>query len=167
MPTSVAEKTRNTINSYPFIYRALQADILNHTATASFLLNTEETESVAAAVRRYQSTLPTIEQREARITVRVLRSITVTETDTLGTTIPLLSLGQYSIVDSDGDHTALILTGQITYPLFAAILSRLSIANIEPAACSFVENTAYIIVANTEQITALRLVEETTDSYYE
>ncbi|MCL9817366.1 DUF7523 family protein [Natronocalculus amylovorans] len=167
MSESVAEKTRHKINSNPFIYKALQADILNYSTTASFLFNTDKTESVAAAIRRYQSTLPKFDQKSSRVTIRVLTPVEVQEMDNPCTATPLLRLGKYRIIETDGGHTALVLTGEISHSLFITMLSRLTIANIEPVAHSFVENTAYIIVDNTEQITALRLIEETADSYYE
>lgn len=152
---SLAAETRRAVGEHPFLVSGLRAGVINVTAAARFLDIDGEVDAIAAALRRYADDLPPYASMgyDARITMH--RGIGPTDADD----DPILVVGSTALGKSNGDSTALLVTGSVDAWALSAILDRFEIDNIEPSAVGLGGETIAIVVSGHDSANALRAIE--------
>lgn len=154
---SLAEETRRAVRSYPFLYEALRAGVLNYTATARFL-DLGEVETVTAALRRYGEELDT-EKQEIVTDVQVrMQSGLECQSDSGNA---LLSVGDRAYGPaSGGSLTGIIVSGDLTQSVLAEVLDQCRIKEITIESAAVCEETLVAVTDQRDGPTVLRIVED-------
>jgi len=167
---SLAAATRDAVRTRPLLYDALRAGLVNHSAAAAGILDDlpddPDPDSVATALRRFGADLRGHGHESRRAPVRVRRGVGPVEED------PLLAVGGVRLGETDGDHTALLATGDVDARALEAVLAHLRVAEIEVAAAGVAgggddeDETAalLVVVADADRTAALRAVEAALDA---
>ncbi|PCR90167.1 hypothetical protein CP557_06195 [Natrinema ejinorense] len=161
VPTmSLAAETRRAVSRHPFLLTALRADVVNYTAAARFLAVEGEPDAIATALRRYADELPSYETESRDVRVRMESGIGPLEGEG-ETTIDdaLVTIGGTAFGPCGGDRTAIVATGDVEPAALAAVLARLSVAEVSPKAAGVADGTIVIVVDRLEGADALRTVE--------
>jgi hypothetical protein len=155
---SLAAETRAAVRSHPFLYDALQAGILNYTATARFL-DIGDVETVTAALRRYADELNNYnpDSVNARIEMRSGLGPVDDSEDAL------LCIGTTAYGDG-GSLTGIIATGEVFPTVLATVLDRFRIEDIDVETAAVGGDSLIVIVERRDGPTALRLVEASLES---
>lgn len=170
---SLAERTREAVRDHPFLYRGLQAGVVNYTAAARFLdLAADDQdaagasssefaaadapeEAVVAALRRYADDLPDHEPPTTGAPVSMESG--------LGRGDPaaaLLVVGDTALVPDAGSLTGLLATGDVSPAALAEVLARLDTAGIAVVAAGVGEEALVVVVERRAGADALRAVED-------
>ena len=150
---SLAEDARSAARSRPFLLEALRAGVVNYAAAARVLGVSDDTEAVAAALRRFAGTLderdPT--ERDARITMHGLETA---EDD------PLLSVSGTGFGVGDGPYTGIVATGEVDPGALGHALALLDAHGHSTVAAGAAGGAMVLVVERRASAGALRLVEE-------
>lgn len=150
---TVAADARAAVRAHPFLYTALEADIVNYTAAAEFL-DVGETDAVAAALRRYADAVGDYGEESRRVSVTMRSGVGETD-DGEG----LLGVGGRTFSVGDGDLIAVIATGDVEPSGLEAVLGRLRTADIDPVAVGGTEGHAVVVVDRRSGPGAVRALE--------
>ncbi|MFW6000192.1 MAG: DUF7523 family protein, partial [Halorubrum sp.] len=108
---SLAADTRAAVRARPFVFDALRAGLLNHSAAAAWLVETADLggdpDAVAAALRRFREDLPTYATASRRATVSMRSGVGIAAgggAPDASADEPLLRVGDAALV-SEGDRT--------------------------------------------------------------
>lgn len=156
---TLAADTRAAVRDRPFLYEALRAGVVNYTAAARVLDVDGEPEAVAAALRRYASTLPAYEEapREATVTMRSgLGSPDAVRADDRE---PLFAVGDARLVPGAGTQTGVLATGAVDATALRVVLGRLATADVEPVAVGVGGDALLVVVERRDGPDAVRAVE--------
>ena len=165
---SLAADTREAVRSRPFVLDALRAGLLNHSAAAAWLAETADldadTDAVAAALRRFREDLPAYatEPRTATVSMRSGVGLSDGETEP-DAGDPLLQVGDAAVVP-EGDHTAIVATGEVDAAALAAILGRLGVREVDVAAAGVAGGALVCVVGRRDGPDAVRIVEAALDA---
>ncbi|ELZ50660.1 hypothetical protein C464_02168 [Halorubrum coriense DSM 10284] len=167
---SLAADTREAVRSRPFVFDALRAGLLNHSAAAAWLAEAAvldgDPDAVAAALRRFREDLPAYatETRVASVSMRSGVGLSAAdgaaEGDAGG---PLLRVGDAALVP-EGDRTAIVATGDVDAAALAATLRRLAVRDVEVAAAGVAGDALVCVVGRRDGPDAVRVVEESLDA---
>ncbi|NUE02610.1 hypothetical protein HUB97_08935 [Halorubraceae archaeon YAN] len=156
---TIAAETRAAVRRQPFLHTALRAGVVNYTAAAASLAVDGDTESVAAALRRYANELSPIEVESRSVTVRMKQGVSLTEQTARSS---LLVVGDSAIASTkNGPYTALLMAGAVDTLFIGKVLTRLSLEDIEPSAVGCTSTTGVIVVKKRHAVSALQIIEET------
>ncbi|QAU12931.1 hypothetical protein EKH57_09465 [Halorubrum sp. BOL3-1] len=162
---SLAADTREAVRSRPFVFDALRAGLLNHSAAADWLSEAADiggdSDAVAAALRRFREELPP-HATEDRTAVVSMRS-GVGLTDSPEGDSPLLRVADAGVVP-EGDHTAVAATGDVDAAALAAVIRRLTLRNVEIAAAGVAGDALVCVVGRPDGPDAVRTVEAALDA---
>lgn len=150
---TVAADTRAAVRAHPFLYTALEADIVNYTAAAEFL-DVGETDAVAAALRRYADAIDSDDREPRRVSVTMTSG--VAETDGDG---GLLTVGGRTFAAGDGALTAVLASGDVEASALEAVLGRLRTADIDAVAAGGAAGHVAVVVERRSGADAVRAVE--------
>lgn len=145
---SVAARTRRAAREDPALYDALRAGIVNYSAAARSLDVEGDEESIATALRRFADELDPAEDGNRRVSVRLRRSVAL---DSAGSGVDL---------DTDGDATAIEVTGDVDQIALEAVLGRFRTDDIEVSAASLAGETLVVVVEDRSGADALRAAED-------
>ena len=167
---SLAAEARAAVRARPFVFDALRAGLLNHSAAAAWLVEAADLDgdpdAVAAALRRFREDLPAYATAPRGATVS-MRSGVGLSTDDASTAAtdgePLLRVGDAAVVP-DGDHMAIVATGDVDTPALAAALRRLTVREIEVAAAGVAGDAFVCVVGRRDGPDAVRIVEAALDA---
>ncbi|MGZ0745686.1 DUF7523 family protein [Haloparvum sp. AD34] len=186
---SLAAETRAAARERPFLVTALRAGIVNFTAAATWLADDValdgDTEAVATALSRFADDLPPLEATNRRASV-AMRSgvgvIDVAEGGVMETTDDgvvktndegvvettggsdnidedlLLRVGDTAVVP-EGDHTAIVATGDVDAAALANALAVVATADVEVHAAGVGGSTLIVVVGRRDGADAVRKVE--------
>jgi hypothetical protein len=155
---SLAARTREVARERPFLVEALAAGVVNYTAAARFLTPEIDgdpgEEAVATALGRFAEEIErSVTDADARVSIqRGVGLVPASEE-------ALLTVGDRGVVPGEGDHTALVASGDVDTAALAAALSRLSTAGVDPVAAGVVAGTLVVVVPRREGADALRVLE--------
>ncbi|AGN02968.1 hypothetical protein L593_15170 [Salinarchaeum sp. Harcht-Bsk1] len=150
---SVAERTREAVRADPALYDALRAGVVNYSAAARSLAVDGDVESIATALRRYAEELPTGEQSDRRVSVRLHRGVALDEDAFGGVDL-----------EADGDATAIQVTGDVDARAFERVLGSLRTAGVAVTAGGFNDDALVVGVEPRTGPEALRVVERALES---
>jgi hypothetical protein len=150
---TVASETRAAAREHPFLHAALRAGIVNYTAAARFL-DLGETESVAAALRRYAEELDAHERGDRRASVSMQSGIGRAADDE-----GIVSVGDETFAEDSGDLTAIVATGDVDAAALESVLGRLRTADITIVATAATAGTLAVVVDRRVGPDAVRAVE--------
>ena len=163
---SLAADVRAAVRERPFLSSALRAGLLNYAAAASWLADDAGlgggTDAIATALRRFESDLPAYAttERSASVTMRSgVGAVERSEATGLDDP-PLLSVGERAVV-SEGRETAVLATGEVDASVLAAVLNRLTTADVDVSAAAMAGKTLVVVVGRRDGATAVRIVEAT------
>lgn len=150
---SLAEDARSAARSRPFLLEALRAGVVNYAAAARVLGVSDDTEAVAAALRRFAGTLDDrdVAERDARITMHGLESV---EDDAL------LCVSGSGFGIGDGPYTGIVATGEVDPVALGHALALLGAHGHAAVAAGAAGEAMVIVVERRVSAAALRLVEE-------
>lgn len=152
---SLAAETRRTVENHPFLVAALRAGVVNYTAAARFLDVEGDTDAVATALRRFAEELPDYDADSRENRVRMESGVGPVEEGE-----SLFSVGDTSFgIDSDGDRTAILATGDIDATALATAVRALELEGITPSAAAVGDDTMIVVVDRLEGANALRAIE--------
>ena len=166
---SVAERTREAVRDHPFLYDALRAGVVNHTAAARFLdVDTDPdpaVEAVAAALRRYAADLDYHPpEGDARVSMESGFGTTArrpdTRTDAGDDSNALLAVGDTALVAGEGSLTAVLATGDVGPETLRTVLGRCVAADTEVEAAGVAGDGLLLAVSRRDGPDALRRVED-------
>ncbi len=166
---SVAERTREAVRDHPFLYDALRAGVVNHTAAARFLdVDTDpdpDVEAVAAALRRYAADLDyRPPEGDARVTMESGLGTAArranTGADAENDSDTLLAVGDTGLVAGEGSLTAVLATGDVGPGTLHAVLGRCVAADIDVEAAGVAGDSLLLAVSRRDGPDALRRVED-------
>lgn len=164
---SLAADTRDAAREHPFLFDALRAGVVNHTAAADFLNLDGEQEAVATALRRFAEELDDYETdtRPARVTMQSGVAVADEETETDDSEAdPLLALAGTKLVATGGSQTAVLATGAVDTACLSAVLDRLAVADVAVDAAAVVGETLLVVVGRRDGANAVRVVESALDA---
>ncbi|MFW5965790.1 MAG: DUF7523 family protein [Halodesulfurarchaeum sp.] len=148
---SIASRTRRAVDRTPFLRAALQAGIVNYTATAEYLEVSNEITAVAAALRRYAAELESTDSNDHSPKVRMMRAV---ESDRLS-------------VDGEqppSSATAIALEGSVRTREFSHVLSGLEAASVTVLGAGTVSDRSIVYVDPGDGPEALRVAETVLES---
>lgn len=151
---SLAERTRRAARARPFLLAALRAGVVNHAAAARELDLDGDPEAVATALRRYAETLDPAESTSRSVTVRMRSGVGLDA----GDDEVLFQVGD-TTVGQDGEHTAIIASGDVDADALGAVLARLAVDDRSPKVAAVDRDTLLVVVERRHGADALRLVE--------
>lgn len=168
---SLAANTREAVRERPFLFDALRAGLVNYSAAAAWLVDDAaldgEPAAVATALRRFREDLPAYATTERRASVSMRSGVGVvsgTEDGTdSATPSPLLRVGDASVVP-EGTATAILASGDVDAGALAAVLRRLSLADVTVRAAGVGGESLVVVVGRREGATAVRAVEDALDA---
>ncbi|SNR43705.1 DUF7523 family protein [Halorubrum vacuolatum] len=167
---SLAADVREAVRERPFLRSALRAGLLNYAAAASWLAEDADldggTDAIATALRRYESELAAYATERRSATVSMRSGVGIVsggdaaepEDGDSEPAAPLLRVAGAAVTD-DGDHTAILATGDVDTRALAAILGRLAAADVDVAAAGVVADSLVVVVSRRNGATAVRIVE--------
>jgi len=150
---SVAERTREAVRANPALYDALRSGVVNYSAAARSLEIDGDAESIATALRRYAEELPDGAQSAGRVSVRLRRGVALDDGAVGGVDL-----------DTDGDATAIQVTGDVDPTALETVLGTLRTASIEVLAGGVYDGTLVVGVEHRAGPEALRVVERALES---
>jgi hypothetical protein len=170
---SLAADTRDAARARPFVLDALRAGVLNHSAAAAWLAaeadlggDDADTDAIATALRRFREDLPPYATAERAASVSMRSGVGVVESaaDADGdaeseAADPLLRVGGAAVVP-EGRDTAIVATGDVDAGALAAVLRRLSAADVAVAAAGVAGDALVVVVGRRDGATAVRVVED-------
>jgi hypothetical protein len=170
---SLAADTRDAARARPFVLDALRAGVLNHSAAAAWLAaeadlggDDADTDAIATALRRFREDLPPYATAERAASVSMRSGVGVVESaaDADGdaeseAADPLLRVGGAAVVP-EGRDTAIVATGDVDAGALAAVLRRLSAADVGVAAAGVAGDALVVVVGRRDGATAVRVVED-------
>jgi hypothetical protein len=166
---SLAADTRAAVRARPFVFDALRAGLLNHSAAAAWLADAADLDgdpdAVAAALRRFREDLPAYatESRSATVSMRGGVGLSTGEASTDASADPLLHVGDVALVP-EGEHTAIVATGDVGPAALAASLRRLAVRDVEVAAAGVAGDSLVCVVGRRDGPDAVRVVEHALDA---
>ena len=167
---SLAADTREAVRSRPFVFDALRAGLLNHSAAAAWLAETApldgDPDAVAAALRRFREDLPAYAAESRAVTVSMRSGVGLSAADdaTEGDAgEPLLRVGDAALVP-EGDRTAIVATGDVDAGALAAALRRLAVRDVDVAAAGVAGDALVCVVGRRDGPDAVRVVEASLDA---
>ncbi len=140
---STAERARRAVRDQPFLFRSLQAGVLNYRAVARYLEVGDEG-TVASALRRYAEELDTPKRSSPSVRVTFHRDATAAEA------VP---------VESE-TASAIVVRGDPGVETFVTAIDRLLIEDVTVRGLSYDQERSVIAVSRDDGPAALRLVEE-------
>lgn len=166
---SLAAETRAAARERPFLVTALRAGVVNFTAAAEWLADEValdgDTEAVATALSRFADDLPPLELTDRRASVAMRSGVGVVDVaDGGGVTgevpdgSPLLRVGDAAVVP-EGDHTAIVATGDVDTAALANALAVVATADVEVHAAGVGGSTLVLVVGRRDGADAVRKVE--------
>ena len=162
---SLAAETRAAVRERPFVFDALRAGLLNHSAAAAWLAETADLDgdddAVATALRRFREELPAYAVAPRAATVSMRNGVGVA--DPADEANPLLRVGDAAVVP-EGDHTAVVATGNVDAATLAAALRRLAVRAVEVVAAGVAGGSLVCVVGRRDGPDAVRVVEAALDS---
>jgi hypothetical protein len=162
---SLAADTREAVRSRPFVFDALRAGLLNHSAAAEWLAEAADLDgdpdAVAAALRRFREDLPPYATASRTATVSMRSGVGLVAA--ADATDPLLAVGDAAVAP-EGDHTAVVATGDVGAAALAAALRRLAVREVEVAAAGVGGDALVCVVGRRDGPDAVRAVEAALDA---
>lgn len=162
---SLAAETRAAVRARPFVFDALRAGLLNHSAAAAWLAETADLDgdddAIAAALRRFREELPAYATAPREATVSMRSGVGVADSTDEAT--PLLRVGEAAVVP-EGDHTAVVATGNVDAATLAAALRRLAVREVRVVAAGVAGDSLVCVVGRRDGPDAVRVVEAALDS---
>ncbi|EJN60150.1 DUF7523 family protein [Halogranum rubrum] len=155
---SLAADTRDAVREHPFLFDALRAGVVNHTAAADFLTLDGEREAVATALRRFSAELDEYETETRQVRVTMQSRVGVEEGHATNDADALLTLGGVAVADG-GSQTAVLATGDVDTAGLAAVLDRLAVADVAVDAAAVAGETLLVVVGRRDGANAVRVVE--------
>ena len=165
---SLAADTREAVRSRPFVFDALRAGLLNHSAAAEWLAETADLDgdpdAIAAALRRFREDLPARATESRPATVSMRSGVGVSEdADGFDAVAPLLRVGDARVVP-EGDRTAIVATGDVDAAALAAVLRGLAVRDVGVAAAGVAGDALVCVVGRRDGPDAVRVVEAALDA---
>ncbi|ELZ59145.1 MULTISPECIES: DUF7523 family protein [Halorubrum] len=162
---SLAADTREAVRSRPFVFDALRAGLLNHSAAAEWLAETADldgdSDAIAAALRRFREDLPAYATESRETTVSMRSGVGVAD---LGDeAAPLLRVGDTGVV-SDGDHTAVVAAGDVDAEALGAVVRRFAAREVPVVAAGVAGDALVCVVGRRDGPDAVRIVEAALDA---
>ncbi|GAA0546556.1 hypothetical protein ABNG02_05855 [Halorubrum ejinorense] len=162
---SLAAETRAAVRARPFVFDALRAGLLNHSAAAAWLAEAADldgdADAIAAALRRFREELPAYATASSEATVSMRSGVGVA--DEADEATPLLRVGEAAVVP-EGDHTAVVATGNVDAATLAAALRRLAVREVQVVAAGVAGGSLVCVVRRRDGPDAVRVVEAALDS---
>ena len=162
---SLAAETRAAVRARPFVFDALRAGLLNHSAAAAWLAETADldgdADAIAAALRRFREELPAYATAPREATVSMRSGVGIA--DATGEATPLLRVGDAAVVP-EGDHTAVVATGGVDAATLATVIRRLAVRDVRVAAAGVAGDALACVVGRRDGPDAVRAVEAALDS---
>ncbi|MBP1923465.1 hypothetical protein J2751_002507 [Halorubrum alkaliphilum] len=159
---SLAAETREAVKARPFLFDALRAGVVNHSAAAAWLVDDADLggdlDAIATALRRFREDLPTYATAERPASVSMRSGVGVVEGPAEHGADALLRLSGTAVVP-EGDDTAIVATGDVDAAALAETLDRLRTVGITPAAAGVAGDALVVVVGRREGATAVRVVE--------
>ncbi len=159
---SLAAETREAVRARPFLFDALRAGVMNHSAAATWLVDDADLngdpDAIATALRRFREDLPAYATTERPASVSMRSGVGVVEESAKHGTDALLRLSGTAVVP-EGDDTAIVATGDVDAAALAETLDRLRTVGITPAAAGVAGDALVVVVGRREGATAVRVVE--------
>lgn len=163
---SLAAETRAAARERPFLVTALRAGVVNFTAAAEWLADDValdgDTEAVATALSRFADDLPPLESTDRRASVSMRSGVGIVDVaDAAETGVdsePLLRVGDTAVVP-EGDHTAIVATGDVDATALSAALAVLAVGDVEVRAAGVADSTLVAVVGRRDGADAVRKVE--------
>lgn len=165
---SLAAETRQAVRRHPFVHDALRAGVLNYTAAARFLADeidvdeADGSDAIAAALRRYEETLPEweISDGNARVSMegRVGRASAEDGEEAI------LTVGDHTFAPGAGSATAILVTGELDVTTLGSVLGSLRTAEIDVIAAGGSDESLIVVVGRRDGPAAVRLVEESIEA---
>ena len=160
---SLAADTREAVRERPFLLDAIRAGLVNYSAAAAWLVDdaglSGDPQAVATALRRFADDLDdwAVKSRQASVSMRsgvgVVEDPEVEDGDD-----PLLLVGGAAVVP-EGRETAILATGAVNARALAAVIRRLTTADVSVAAAGVAGESLVVVVPRREGATAVRVVE--------
>ncbi|VTT87173.1 hypothetical protein DM2_3211 [Halorubrum sp. DM2] len=165
---SLAADARAAVRARPFVLDALRAGLLNHSAAAEWLAETADLDgdpdAIAAALRRFREDLPAYATEPRETTVSMRSGVGIAGGgDRADPTDPLLRVGDTGVVP-EGDHTAVVATGDVDGEALGAVVRRFAGHGISVAAAGVAGETLVCVVGRRDGPDAVRLVEAALDA---
>ena len=167
---SLAADTRDAVRARPFVFDALRAGLLNHSAAAAWLVETADLggdpDAVAAALRRFREDLPPHATASRRATVSMRSGVGLAAgegSSDASAGEPLLRGGDAALVP-EGDHTAIVATGDVDAAALAAALRRRPVRDVDVAAAGVAGDALVCVVGRRDGPDAVRVVEGALDA---
>ena len=163
---SLAADTREAVRARPFLLDALRAGVVNYAAAAAWLTSVAgldgDEEAVAAALRRFRDDLPAYAAAAHSTSVSMQSGVGVVDAPsaTPEDADALLRIGPVAVTDA-GDDTALLVTGDVSARVLAAVLDALSAVDVSVAAAGVGGDTLLVVVSRRDGATAVRTIEAT------
>ena len=150
---TLAGDARETVRRHPYLVTALRAGVVNFAAAARSLEVSDDTDAVAAALRRMADRLPDLDTRPtaARVTMR-----SGVESDGAG---ELLAVGGAAFDVREGLNTAIVATGEIDAAALEHVLGVCRVNDIDVVAGGMADGELVLVVDRRDGPHALRLVE--------
>lgn len=163
--SSLAERTRAAVDDRPFLRAALAAGVANYAAAARLLDVSGETDAVATALRRYADDLSyATEDADARVTMESgLGRVAGRESGSGDDDGGLLAVNGTAYASGAGSLTCVLAVGDVDARALAAVLDRLGVTGVDPAAAGFAGDALVVVVERRDGPTALRVVEGALD----
>ncbi|WP_418284346.1 DUF7523 family protein [Halorubrum sp. DTA46] len=162
---SLAAETRDAVRARPFLFDALRAGVVNHSAAAAWLAAEADldgdADAIATALRRFREEQPTYATAERSASVSMRSGVGVVdepEEPREHEADALLRIAGSAVVP-EGDATAVIANGDVDAAALAETLDRLRAADIAPVAAGAAGDSLLVVVGRREGATAVRVVE--------
>jgi hypothetical protein len=167
---SLAADAREAVRARPYLYRALQAGVVNYRAAADELALDGDPDAVATALRRFADELDPLTSDPVDATVRMQSGVGLADhdhdPDTDGRLPPddvVLTVGDQQVVRG-GDLTAIRVRGDVDAAVCRATLDRLLLTPVLVDAAGVAGDELVVVVPRRQGARALRVVEETLSS---
>ncbi|MEZ3163705.1 hypothetical protein ABNG03_04450 [Halorubrum sp. RMP-47] len=167
---SLAADTRAAVQARPFVFDALRAGLLNHSAAAAWLVEAAaldgDPDAVAAALRRFREDLPAYATASRGATVSMRSGVGLSTADDAAegdAAEPLLRVGDAAVVP-EGDRTAIVATGDVDATALADALRRLAVRDVDVAAAGVAGDALVCVVGRRDGPDAVRVVEASLDA---
>ncbi|WP_144900907.1 DUF7523 family protein [Halobellus captivus] len=174
---SLAADTRAAVRARPWLLSALRAGVVNYAAAAESLDVDGDADSVATALRRFADDLTELETTDRDVTVRMRSGVGLAGVDVDGDESDpnvgdsasddvdaLLTVGNASIVTSDGSLTAIVVDGDVDSKALASVVERLAAENVLVDAAGVAGDQLVVVVPRRDGANALRHVESALES---
>jgi hypothetical protein len=153
---TLAERTREAADGYPFLVEALRAGVVNYSAAARFLDVGGDDEAVATALRRYADALPGYETTSR--SVRVTMQSGIDRLEAASDALLTVNGTAYGVADG-GTRTAILANGTVDAAFVRRALGLLSVAGVDVAGLGFGSDVMVVVVDRLTAANALRAVE--------